>query len=97
MTTSYNEMERDRRRVDRANTLMAEELAALTGDLERAADALRVQNVRFEAALGQHVTGPVFAGCPGAPHRQQSALSADLRSALGGRDTRSFDRRSPGR
>jgi diguanylate cyclase (GGDEF)-like protein len=51
MSTAYEEMERDRRRVDRANNLMAEELAELTGNLERVAEELRVQNARFEAAL----------------------------------------------
>jgi diguanylate cyclase (GGDEF)-like protein/PAS domain S-box-containing protein len=51
MSTAYEEMEHDRRRVDRANKLMAEELNELTGNLERAAEDLRVQNERFEAAL----------------------------------------------
>jgi len=35
MSTCYEEMERDRKRIDRANKLMQEELTELTGDLER--------------------------------------------------------------
>jgi len=51
MSTCYEEMERDRKRVDRANKLMQEELAGLTGDLERLVDQFRVQNLNFQAAL----------------------------------------------
>ena len=51
MSTCYEEMELDRKRVDRANKLMQEELAELTGDLERLVEALRVQNLHFQAAL----------------------------------------------
>jgi signal transduction histidine kinase len=51
MSTCYEEMERDRKRVDRANKLMQEELAELTGDLERLVEELRVQNLHFQAAL----------------------------------------------
>jgi signal transduction histidine kinase len=51
MSTCYEEMERDRKRVDRANTLMQEELTELTGDLERLIEELRVQNLHFQAAL----------------------------------------------
>jgi signal transduction histidine kinase len=51
MSTCYEEMERDRKRVDRANKLMQEELTELTGDMERLIEKLRVQNVHFQAAL----------------------------------------------
>ena len=47
----YEEMERDRERVDRANKLMQEELPQLTGDMERLIEELRVQNLHFQAAL----------------------------------------------
>jgi PAS domain S-box-containing protein len=50
MSTCYEEMERDRKRVDRANKLMQEELTELTGDLERLIEELRVQNLHFQAA-----------------------------------------------
>ena len=43
MSTCYEEMERDRKRVDRANKLMQEELEQLTGDMERLIEELRVQ------------------------------------------------------
>jgi len=51
MSTCYEELERDRKRVDRANRLMQEELTELTGDLERLIEKLRVQNLHFQAAL----------------------------------------------
>jgi signal transduction histidine kinase len=51
MSTCYEEMERDRKRVDRANTLMMEELTELTAEMERLIEALRVQNLHFQAAL----------------------------------------------
>jgi PAS domain S-box-containing protein len=51
MSTCYEELERDRKRVDRANKLMQEELVELTGDLERMVDDTRVQNLHFQAAL----------------------------------------------
>jgi signal transduction histidine kinase len=51
MSTCYEEMERDRKRVDRANKLMQEELTQLTGDLERLIEELRVRNLHFQAAL----------------------------------------------
>ncbi len=51
MSTCYEEMERDRKRVDRANTLMQEELTQLTGDLERMVEETRTQNLHFQAAL----------------------------------------------
>jgi signal transduction histidine kinase len=51
MSTCYEEMERDRKRVDRANKLMMEELAELTAEMERLIEALRVQNLDFQAAL----------------------------------------------
>ena len=51
MSTCYEEMEHNRRRVDRANKLMQEELTELTDDLERLIEELRVQNLHFQAAL----------------------------------------------
>ena len=51
MSTCYEEMELDRKRVDRANKLMQEELTELTDDLERVVEELRLQNLRFQAAL----------------------------------------------
>ena len=51
MSTCYEEMERDRKRVDRANKLMQEELEQLTDDMERLIEELRVQNVHFQGAL----------------------------------------------
>ena len=51
MSTCYEEMERDRKRVDRANMLMQEELTQLTGDLERLVEETRMQNLHFQAAL----------------------------------------------
>jgi PAS domain-containing protein len=91
MSTAYEEMERNRRRVDRANTLMAEELATLTGNLERVVDEFRVQNVRFEAALDNMSQGL----CVLDP--QGCLIVSNLWSAPRRRDTRSFDCGSPGR
>jgi len=51
MSTCYEEMERDRKRVDRASTLMEEELTQLTGDLEWLVEETRMQNLHFQAAL----------------------------------------------
>ncbi len=51
MSTCYEEMERDRKRVDRANKLMQEELTQMTVDLERLIEELRVRNLHFRAAL----------------------------------------------
>jgi signal transduction histidine kinase len=51
MSTSYEELERNRKRVDRANKLMQEELEQLTGDMERLIEELRVQNLHFQGAL----------------------------------------------
>ena len=51
MSTCYEEMELDRKRVDRANKLMQEELTEATDDLERVVEELRQQNLRFQAAL----------------------------------------------
>jgi signal transduction histidine kinase len=51
MSTCYEEMERDRKRVDRANKLMQEELTQMTDDLERLIEELRVRNLHFQAAL----------------------------------------------
>jgi PAS domain S-box-containing protein len=51
MSTCYEEMERDRKRVDRANKLMMEDLTELTVEMERLIEELRVQNLNFQAAL----------------------------------------------
>ena len=51
MSTCYEEMELNRKRVDRANKLMMEELAELTAEMERLIEALRIQNLHFSAAL----------------------------------------------
>jgi diguanylate cyclase (GGDEF)-like protein len=51
VSLSYQEEERDRRRIDRANLLMAEEIDEAHRDLARLIDTLQVQNTRFEAAL----------------------------------------------
>jgi diguanylate cyclase (GGDEF)-like protein len=47
----YQDMDRDRLRTDRANTLMAEEVVALEKERRQLLNELRVQNTRFEAAL----------------------------------------------
>ena len=57
MSACYEEMERDRKRVDRANKLMQEELEQLTGDMERLIEELRVQNVHFQGALDNMTQG----------------------------------------
>ena len=44
VSAAYEDHERDRRRTDRANALMAEEL-------EDALSAIELQNIRFKAAL----------------------------------------------
>jgi len=51
MSTCYEEMERDRKRVDRANKLMEEELIQMTDHLERLVEQLHVRNLHFQAAL----------------------------------------------
>src|SRR5438046_1292232 len=51
MSTCYEELERDRKRVDRANKLMQEELEQLTQDMERLIEELRVQNLHFQGAV----------------------------------------------
>jgi signal transduction histidine kinase len=51
MSTCYEELELDRKRVDRANKLMQEELEQLTGAMERLIEELRVQNLHFQGAL----------------------------------------------
>ncbi len=48
---SYEEGERDRRRIDRAMALMAEELEGANRTLERLLAEISVQSLRFEAAL----------------------------------------------
>ena len=60
MSTCYEEMERDRKRVDRGNKLMEEELTALTNDLERLVDQFRVQNLNFQSALDNMSQGLCF-------------------------------------
>ena len=65
MSTCYEEMERDRKRIDRANQLMQDELTQMTGDLERLIDELRVQNVRFQAALDNMSHGLCLLDCAG--------------------------------
>lgn len=57
MSACYEELERDRKRVERANKLMQEELTELTDDLERLVEELRVQNLHFQAALGNMSQG----------------------------------------
>ena len=57
MSACYEEMESDRKRVDRANKLMQEELQQLTGDMERLIEELRVQNVHFQGALDNMTQG----------------------------------------
>jgi len=51
MSAHLEEMERDRKRVDRANNLMQEELIELTGEFEQLIDELRVKNLHFQSAL----------------------------------------------
>ena len=48
---AYDDAERDRRRIDRAMGLMADELAGANRRLEALVQALSIQNQRFEAAL----------------------------------------------
>ena len=48
---TYEEGERDRRRIDRAMALMAEELEGANRTLERLLAEISVQSLRFEAAL----------------------------------------------
>jgi PAS domain S-box-containing protein len=57
MSTCYEEMERDRKRVDRGNKLMEEELTGMTSDLERMVDQFRVQNLDFHSALDNMAQG----------------------------------------
>jgi diguanylate cyclase (GGDEF)-like protein len=51
VSLSYEEDERDRKRIDRANMLMAEEIEEAHRHLERLVETLQVQNTRFSAAL----------------------------------------------
>lgn len=51
VSLSYADDERDRRRIDRANLLMADEIEVARRDMERLVETLKVQNTRFEAAL----------------------------------------------
>jgi two-component system NtrC family sensor kinase len=51
MSCCYEEMELNRRRVDRANKLMQEELTQMTDDLERLVEELRVRNVTLLAEI----------------------------------------------
>jgi signal transduction histidine kinase len=51
LSTCYEELELNRKRVDRANKLMQEELEQLTGDMERLIEEERVQNLHFQGAL----------------------------------------------
>lgn len=51
VSASYADEERDRRRIDHANRVMAEEIEAAQQRLQQTAETLRVQNQRFEAAL----------------------------------------------
>ena len=46
----YEEMDRDRKRVDRAYRLMEEEVTQLTAEQERLLEAVRVQNLELQAA-----------------------------------------------
>jgi diguanylate cyclase (GGDEF)-like protein len=48
---SYEEADRERRRIDRAMALMAEELEGANRELERLLDEITMQTIRFEAAL----------------------------------------------
>ncbi len=51
MSCCYEEMELNRRRVDRANKLMQEELTQMTEDLERLVEEHRVRNVALLAEI----------------------------------------------
>ncbi|HMN79616.1 MAG TPA: EAL domain-containing protein [Burkholderiaceae bacterium] len=51
VASTYEEFDRDRERSDRANRLMSSELSEAYERLTRSAEALRIQNRRFEAAL----------------------------------------------
>jgi diguanylate cyclase (GGDEF)-like protein len=62
---TYEDFARDQRRVERASTLMAEELSDAAARLEAAADALRLQNRRFEAALDNMSQGLCLVGANG--------------------------------
>lgn len=53
MSCCYEEMERNRKRVDRANKLMQEELTEMTGDLERVVEELRVRNETLLAQISE--------------------------------------------
>jgi diguanylate cyclase (GGDEF)-like protein len=55
--TTYEEFNRDRRRVDRSNQVMAEELAETNRDLAKTAAILKIQNERFEAAVNNMSQG----------------------------------------
>src|SRR6266404_2639472 len=51
VSAAYEEIDLERLRTDRANNLMADELAALEREREQLLNKLQVQNTRFEAAL----------------------------------------------
>jgi diguanylate cyclase (GGDEF)-like protein/PAS domain S-box-containing protein len=51
VVATYEDFERDRHRIDRANRLMAQEVEEAHKNLTSAAEALKVQNRRFEVAL----------------------------------------------
>lgn len=51
VSATYDDADRDRRRVDRASSLMIDELAGLAQKRELLVDEIRVQSHRFEAAL----------------------------------------------
>jgi diguanylate cyclase (GGDEF)-like protein len=51
VSATYDDADHDRRRVDRASSLMVAELAGLAQKRELLVDEIRVQNHRFEAAL----------------------------------------------
>lgn len=51
VSATYEDDERDRRRIDRANQLMAEEIETAQRELQASMESLRQQNTRFDAAL----------------------------------------------
>jgi C4-dicarboxylate-specific signal transduction histidine kinase len=60
VVTCYEDAARDRERSDRAMTLMAQELEGANQRLEALVEKLRVQNLRFEAALDNMLQGLVL-------------------------------------
>jgi diguanylate cyclase (GGDEF)-like protein/PAS domain S-box-containing protein len=57
VSTTYEEFNRDRRRADRSNQVMAEELTDTYRDLAKTAKTLQLQNERFEAAINNMSQG----------------------------------------